>query len=152
MKIESLESVGAFSAVGDIYRVLLDSAATGGAFSLIHAVVPPGGGPPFHTHTREEELLYVLEGEVTFFSDAGERVVGPGGAAFFERGERHRFENRSDATAQMLIQTTPAGFEEMLREAGTPLAPGQTEPHPVGESDIARLVAACERAGITIHM
>ena len=32
----------------------------------MEAIVPPGGGPPPHIHSREEEGFYVLEGEITF--------------------------------------------------------------------------------------
>jgi uncharacterized cupin superfamily protein len=30
------------------------------------AIVPPGGGPPPHIHSREEEAFYILEAEITF--------------------------------------------------------------------------------------
>ena len=47
---------GVRTAAGDdIYAVLATGAETNGGYYLTHAVVPPGGGPPVHAHSREEE-------------------------------------------------------------------------------------------------
>src|SRR5882757_8675154 len=61
--------------VGDTYTVKATSESTGGAFGLLEASVPPGGGPPPHVHTREDEAFYLLDGilEVT----AGEASMPP---------------------------------------------------------------------------
>jgi len=52
--------------VGDVYRFLVTGDDTNGKYALWEAIVPPGGGPPLHVHSREEEGFYVLEGEITF--------------------------------------------------------------------------------------
>jgi hypothetical protein len=44
-----------YSAVGDKYTVLASGEQTGGVYSLTESIVPPGGGPPMHYHTRDEE-------------------------------------------------------------------------------------------------
>jgi mannose-6-phosphate isomerase-like protein (cupin superfamily) len=49
--------------VGDVYRCLATGEDTNGKYALWEALVPPGGGPPPHVHSREEEGFYVLEGE-----------------------------------------------------------------------------------------
>ena len=49
--------------VGDVYRFLATSEDTNGQYALWEAIVTPGGGPPPHVHSREEEGFYVLEGE-----------------------------------------------------------------------------------------
>ena len=49
--------------VGDVYRFLATGEDTNGKYALWEAVVPPGGGPPPHLHSREEEGFYVLDGE-----------------------------------------------------------------------------------------
>lgn len=43
--------------VTHIYKAA--AAETQGSFSLWEALVPPGAGPPPHTHTREDEAFYV---------------------------------------------------------------------------------------------
>ena len=57
-----------------------------------------------HWHTHEDELIYVLEGEVTLVTDAGEQTLGAGHCAGFAAGTRdgHQFVNRSDRPAVYL--------------------------------------------------
>ena len=64
--------------VGDVYRFLATGEDTNGKYALWEAIVPPGGGPPPHVHSREEEGFYVLEGEITFTVN-GERIVAKAG-------------------------------------------------------------------------
>ena len=51
--------------VGDVYRFLVTGDDTNGKYAIWEAIVPPGGGPPPHVHSREEEGFYILEGEIT---------------------------------------------------------------------------------------
>src|SRR5258708_39629912 len=37
-----------------------------GRTAMFHLTVPSMGGPPLHRHHREDEWLYVLDGEITF--------------------------------------------------------------------------------------
>lgn len=57
-----------------------------------------------HWHTRNDEFVYVLEGEVTLITDAGEEVLKPGDCAGFKAGDPdgHHLVNRSDAMAVVL--------------------------------------------------
>lgn len=52
--------------VGDVYRFLATGEETAQRYAMSEAIVPPGGGPPQHVHSREEESFYILEGEITF--------------------------------------------------------------------------------------
>ena len=85
------------------------------------AIVPPGGGPPPHVHSREEEGFSILEGEITF-QTSGERVVATAGMfANMPVGTPHSFKNESDKPAKMLIAFSPAGkMEEYFRDAAKP--------------------------------
>src|SRR5688500_7403512 len=85
--------------VGDVYRFLAVGADTGGAYALWEALVPPGGGPPPHVHSREEEGFYVLEGEITFHLGAERLVAGAGTFANMPVGTPHAFRNESDRPA-----------------------------------------------------
>lgn len=57
-----------------------------------------------HWHTRQDEFIYVLEGEITLVTDAGEQVLTPGMAAGFPAGEAngHQLVNRSDVVVKYL--------------------------------------------------
>jgi uncharacterized cupin superfamily protein len=57
-----------------------------------------------HWHEREDELVYVLEGELVLVEDGGETVLGPGDAAAFKAGVNngHHLVNRSGRDAVLL--------------------------------------------------
>ena len=67
-----------------------------------------------HWHANEDEFIYVLDGEVTLVTDAGEKVLGPGMAAGFPAGKRdgHHLVNRSERPALYLEVDTRAAYEE----------------------------------------
>ena len=54
-----------------------------------------------HWHSRQDEFVYVLEGELTLITDAGEQLLRAGMAAGFAAGsgDGHHMINRSRATA-----------------------------------------------------
>ncbi|WP_439621503.1 cupin domain-containing protein [Gemmata sp.] len=136
--------------VGDIYRFLATGKETNGKYATFEALVPPGGGPPPHVHSREEESFYVLEGEVTFTVN-GERIVATAGTfANMPVGTPHAFKNESARPARMIISVAPAGVEEMFFEFGVPVAPGaQTAPPPT-EAEIKKLIEIAPKYGITL--
>lgn len=57
-----------------------------------------------HWHDREDELIYVLEGEVVLRTDAGDEILGPGMVAGFRAGDTdaHQLVNRSQQPAVYL--------------------------------------------------
>lgn len=57
-----------------------------------------------HWHTHEEEFVYVLEGELTLVTDAGEQLLAPGTCAGFAAGSRdgHQLVNRGKVPAVYL--------------------------------------------------
>ena len=99
---------------GDEYRLVAGGEATDGAYCLFEAIVPPDAGPPPHMQTREEELFYVLEGEITFYGEEGATVAPAGSMVNIPKGAPHRFHNETDTTARMLMLFSPAGIEEMF--------------------------------------
>jgi len=138
--------------VGDVYRFLATGDDTNGQYALFEAVVPPGGGPPPHVHSREEEGFYVLDGEITFTVN-GERIVASAGTfANMPVGTPHAFKNESDRPARMLISVAPAGLERMFFEVGVPLDEGATTALPPTHEEIERLLAAAPRYGIEIKV
>ena len=57
-----------------------------------------------HWHSREDEFVYVLEGELTLVTEAGRQVLGPGMAAGFPAGraDGHHLVNESEGPALYL--------------------------------------------------
>ena len=134
--------------VGDVYRFLATGEETGGKYAMWEAIVPPGGGPPPHVHSREEEGFYILEGEMTFYVD-GKRVIATAGTfANMPIGVPHSFKNESDTPAKMIISVAPAGIEQMFFEVGTHLQDGATVAPPPSKEDIDSLLKTAAKYGI----
>ncbi|HET7716179.1 MAG TPA: cupin domain-containing protein [Bauldia sp.] len=93
------------------HRTKLGDAAGLTQFGVNLCRLPPGAwSAQRHWHEREDEFVYVLEGEVTLVTDAGEEVFRPGDCAGFKAGEPdgHCFQNRSDRDAVILEVGTRA--------------------------------------------
>ena len=120
-----------FAIAGGAYRILLSGTHTNGSCAIIDMMVPPGGGPGPHAHKDIQESFYVLEGEVVVRSETQTYTARKG--AFINipfGGAVHNFKNESGEVAHLLCIVTPAGMDEMFRERGKPLAPGETPPPP----------------------
>jgi len=140
----------AYSAVGDKYILLATGEQTGGDYCLAEAIVLPGGGPPPHYHTREEESFYVLEGEVTFTA-SGETILGtPGTFIQIPRNTPHAFSNKSGQLARMLIQCTPAGFDQFIAKFATELPSIDAAAIPPSPAEIEKLLKIAPDYGIVM--
>lgn len=138
--------------VGDVYRFLATGEDTNGKYALWEAFVPPGGGPPPHVHSREEEGFYVLKGEITFLVGDQRIVATAGMFAHMPVGTPHAFKNESGKSARMLISVAPAGLEKMFFEVGQPVAQGATTAPPPTKEEVEKLLAVAPRFGIEIML
>lgn len=112
---------------GDLAVVKADTARTNGSMSVLELLIAPFNGPARHTHLREDELWYVIEGEFRFkLGDAMFRV-STGGMAFGPRRVPHAFQNVGDTKGRLLVVTTPSGVERFFDQfADSP--PGPVDP------------------------
>jgi uncharacterized cupin superfamily protein len=70
-----------------------------------HTTLAPGAASSMrHWHTHEDELIYVLQGELVLVTDAGERSLRAGQCAGFPAGhpDGHQLINRGKAPAVYL--------------------------------------------------
>ncbi len=133
--------------VGDTMTLKATGESTGGKLVLLENLTAPGGGPPPHVHSREDEFFFVLDG--TFEIRIGDEVhaVGPGGFAYVRRGTVHNFRNTAETPSRILIGFTPAGMEGFFRESGQPATDDGPAP-PLDEEEIARTMAAAPKYGV----
>ena len=121
--------------------VLVAGAETGGKLALLEIRVGRDTLLPVHLHHWDDEIVYVLEGEVTFHLD-GERRPGPAGACvLLPRGSEHSYSVES-AEARLLVVVAPSGTEEFYGEqcrSGTESGP-----------DRERLVTVGARYGVEV--
>ncbi|TSJ42616.1 cupin domain-containing protein [Mucilaginibacter corticis] len=57
----------------NLMTFLTTSAETNGQFSLIKCVLRKGFEPPLHVHSREDESIFILSGEINY--EIGEKTV-----------------------------------------------------------------------------
>ena len=135
--------------VGDTMTLKATSESTGGKLVLLENLTAPGGGPPPHIHTREDEFFYVLDG--SFEIRIGDEVhsVGAGGFAFVPRGTVHNFRNTAESVSRILVGFTPGGMDGFFREAGRPAIDDGPAP-PLDGREIERTVAAAPKYGLEL--
>ena len=133
--------------MGGVIDVKLDAEATGGAFTMIEIVNPPGGGVPPHVHERDDETVAVLEGELSVLLGDAAETVGPGDTVFIPRGLVHAFTNTGNGEARALAITSPGGSETMLRD-GAVAKTSDAPPPEALEPDIDALMTAATGAGL----
>jgi len=123
-------------------RYLIDGAVAGvGVFEL---TVPPGARvPPAHSHSGNEEVVYVLDGVLRYTVDDETRDLTPGQRMYTPRGSVHAFSNPHDSPARALIILTPdiglQYFRDVAEAAG---APGGPNP--------AKMAAVMTRYGLVL--
>ena len=133
---------------GDLYKFLVTGEETGGAYFAMEALVPPGGGPPPHTHAREDETFYVLEGDVDFRLGDQRVTAGPGDFVNVPRGAVHNFHNAGSETARLILTFTPAGIEKFFEETLQRAYDETLDPPEPVEAVAARYAEAGPRYGI----
>ena len=139
----------AFWFLNNLCVVKATTESTGGAFSMVHQIAPPGAATPYHLHHIEDEAFYVLDGEYTFLCDGVKTAVGPGGYMFLPRGIPHGLRVSSPVPATMLILAMPgSGFVGMMKEMAQP-ALERTLPEPM-QPDLEKLSRLCTKYQIDI--
>ncbi|MFZ1989857.1 MAG: cupin domain-containing protein [Alphaproteobacteria bacterium] len=93
--------------LGSVHTNKVTPDKTGGAFIALEITVPPRCGPPMHTHEKDCEFFYVLEGELTFSHPGGSVVAKPGDFCFLPTGGYHAFRNDGEKDAKALVVVAP---------------------------------------------
>ena len=82
------------------------------AFAFMEWMIEPNWpGPVPHVHRRHEELVYVLDGELTFL--VGDEVVIARPRTFLRLppGLKHAFSNHPDGSSHLIMVVSPPDFE-----------------------------------------
>ena len=93
--------------------------STGGSLTLMEVTID--GGPPRHTHTREDESLYVRTGTLEVECGDDRFQAGPGSFVFLPRNLPHGFHSVGGPATALLI-VTPGGLDEYFAELSAALA------------------------------
>jgi hypothetical protein len=110
---------------------------------LIEFLFPQHASPPLHSHPQDESYV-VLEGRLTIRAGSERFELEAGGAAVVPIGVPHTFRVDTE-TARVLVLSTPAGLERMVRDGAVPATrptlPPPDAPRPAPD-DLARIFEA----------
>jgi len=129
-----------FEVFGSVTLFKATAESTGGAFSVLLETTAPNGGLPLHVHHREDEAMYILEGEYEI--QCGDRVfkAGAGTFVFLPRNTPNRYTNLGDAPGKFLQIICPGGFESVVAQT--------SEVFSSGPPDFAKIAAIGQKHGV----
>jgi quercetin dioxygenase-like cupin family protein len=117
------------------------SGDTGGVFSAVELVTQPGQGVQVHVHDHEDELVYVVEGEIEVTLGDQKMTATVGILALLPRGIPHGFTNVGNRPSRVLDVILPGSFDNYFVELHNLYDSS-------GQADEAKLNALAERYGI----
>jgi quercetin dioxygenase-like cupin family protein len=125
--------------VGQLDIKYLHEAGNGFQMGCFEMLVPPGANvPPPHSHSENEELLYVLEGMLRYTVDSVTRDLKPGDSMVTPRGAVHGFSNPHSEAARALVVLSPDTIgSQYFRDVGSIINAG-------GPPDRSKLIAVME--------
>ena len=131
-------------------RFLLTGDDSSGSVSVFEILVPVGQklAAPAHKNDAYEEILYGIEGILTWTVDGTPIEVGPGQALCIPRGAVHRFDNLGSEYVKQLVVISPAIMgPAYFREAAEVIdAAGG------GPPDRKKMIDVFRRHGMTLAM
>ena len=128
---------------GSVQHVVLDGAATENRLAAFRSSMRGGAASPVHVHDRDDETIFVLEGEGVFWAGDQRWRLTSGDTAFLPRGVPHAYSFTSDS-AEVIAVCNPAGMEDFFRSAGWDLA---SPPPPDWAVDADAIRSAAEACG-----
>ena len=125
-------------ALGPPGRTLVAGSATGNHLALLEIHGSAGHAIVRHVHEHEDEVVYVLKGELTFHIGEEVHQAREGSCLVLPRGIEHSYVVES-GPARLLVAVTPAGLEGLLEDLTR-----------IDRADVERLITIAAKYGITI--
>lgn len=122
-----------------------------GAFDLVVSKMRRGTEPPPHVHSREDEFLYLLSGEIRVFVDGEVITVAAGEGVFLPRRKPHAFVITTE-DIHILAWISPGGFFDAVGKMSTPAermeVPNDDDSVTYAKADLTETIKVFERHGI----
>jgi quercetin dioxygenase-like cupin family protein len=99
---------------GSVLSMRVTAEQSNGSVTVIEGVVERGG-PPLHVHDHEDEVVIVLDGELTYQVGDERGALTAGGLLWFPRAVPHAVANLSGRACRFVTVVTPAGIESFFR-------------------------------------
>lgn len=128
--------------VGQIgIRYLIDGSATG-TMGIFELTVPPGSNvPPPHSHSNNEEIVYVVQGTLRYTVGTDTQDLVAGQSMHTPKGTVHAFSNPSQSVARAMIVMSPDIGAQYFKDVAAVVGAG-------GPPDKAALLSVMGRYGL----
>jgi quercetin dioxygenase-like cupin family protein len=134
-----------------LYEIMASSEETGGELTAMRMTIPPGMGPPPHTHSGGESV-FVLEGQLRYHIGNESYEAGPGAFFYVPAGTVENFEPVGDRPVRLLVIYTPGGIDKFFSEVGAPAERRELPPKSDEPPDMERLIQAGRKYGLEIQV
>ncbi len=115
--MDQRSTAGQMELLGATILVVTSAADTGGAYSIVEQLDPPGGGSRPHANTREDIIIAVVNGTVEVHLPDGTIELSAGRSVPVPRKTRHWVRNTGPEPSRTLYTFVPGGFERFFMEA-----------------------------------
>jgi quercetin dioxygenase-like cupin family protein len=123
---------------------------TDGRLSMVEGLLPPDAMTPLHVLPGVNQILYVLEGELTAYLPGVKRVLRSGDCMLQPAGVPQTHRVTSAEPARVLAINAPAGFERFFIETGRPAESLTLPPPEESHPDPEQLAAIAATHGIDL--
>ncbi|MBW4617287.1 MAG: cupin domain-containing protein [Desmonostoc vinosum HA7617-LM4] len=136
------------SYMGGLLTFLATSAETGNRSFLLEVQTVPGAEPPPHLHYEQDEVFYILEGEIEVYCMGQVRIARAGEMVFLPRMQAHAFYFLSPLHFLALVQ--PGGIDGYFEAMSTPATSMEIPANATtyAESDPAAAIALAAKYGV----
>jgi quercetin dioxygenase-like cupin family protein len=135
--------------LGGLLTFKATSDTTAGRLWVQEARGARGYASPLHSHAREDEAFYVLDGEIAVYVGDQTITATPGSFLWAPRDVPHAYCVESDE-ARFLALSTDSALDRFFFATGEPAGARTLPPPPEGPPDIPALVAALAEHGVEI--
>jgi quercetin dioxygenase-like cupin family protein len=105
---------------GALFVQKVAGADASGQLAVMEMMCPAGIVVPGHIHPSEDEIVYVLEGELSVFCGEDQWTAAAGSLVFLSRDVQHWFTVSPASAAKVLVVVGPARFDAHVAEADEP--------------------------------
>lgn len=137
--------------LGDNVQIIVDGSDTEDRLVVAFYHARASSQPPLHEHDNEDEIFFVLEGEIKFWSADTVVNISAGDCILLPKDLPHTFQVSPNSEAKWLVLLTPGGFDRFYRAVGTPAEyPGPQQGWSMDSKTEERLGAAAAMCGIKL--
>lgn len=110
----------AYDFAGARFVMKASGADTSGQLAVMEMLCPAALDVPVHVHDGEDEMFYVLSGDLTGRCGSRQWSASPGSFVLMPRDTEHSFTVTSRSDAKVLVVVGPPRFDVHVAQRGAP--------------------------------